>query len=119
MKKMNQLEINGPECLWLDGEREPEGDPEEWIDRVAEEVEEKRLQKMQALEKPEGSAKGISYLTARHVYDCRNKPYRLGDKISVTRWKRRSRLNYLDKELEQKRGLTFSQYLTEELNVQC
>ena len=45
-----------PECLWRDGEQEPEEDPEEWVDRVADEVEEKRSQKMQALEKPEGSA---------------------------------------------------------------
>ena len=37
----NLEEINGPECLWRDGEHEPEGDPEEWIDRVADEVEEK------------------------------------------------------------------------------
>ena len=76
-KMMNKLETNGPECLWRDEEHEPEGDPEEWNDRVAGEVEEERLQKMQVLEKPEGSAKGISYLTARNVYDGRKKPYQL------------------------------------------
>ena len=54
-----------------DGEHEPEEDLEEWLDRVADEVEERRLQKMQALEKPEGSAKGISYLTTRNVYILR------------------------------------------------
>ena len=42
--------LNGPECLWRDGEHEPEEDPEDWIDRVAAEVEEKRLQKIQVLE---------------------------------------------------------------------
>ena len=47
----------------------PEGDPEERIDGVADEVEEKRLQKMQVLEKPEGSTKGISCLTTCSVYD--------------------------------------------------
>ena len=36
--------MTGPECLWRDGEYEPEGDLEEWIDRVADEVEEKRMQ---------------------------------------------------------------------------
>ena len=35
-------EINGPECLWRDREHGPERDPEEWIDRVADEVEECR-----------------------------------------------------------------------------
>ena len=74
------------------GEYEPAGDPEEWIDRVADEVDEKRLQKMQVLEKPAGSAKGICYLTTRSVYDWRKKPYQLGDCISVKRWQRRSRL---------------------------
>ena len=63
--------MNGPECLWRDGEHEPEGDPEELVDRVADEVEERRLQKMQALEKPDCTTKGISYLTARNVYDWR------------------------------------------------
>ena len=33
--------MNGPEWLWRDGEYEPEEDAEEWIDRVADEVEEK------------------------------------------------------------------------------
>ena len=47
---------------------------------------------MQVLEKPEGSTKGISYLTTRNVYDWRKKPYQLGDGISIKRWKRRSRL---------------------------
>ena len=51
--------LNGPEPLWRDGEHDPEEDPEEWIDRVADEVEEKGLQKMQGLERPEGSAKSI------------------------------------------------------------
>ena len=81
---------DGPECLWRDGEHEPE-DPEEWIDRVAGEVEEKRLQKMQVLE-PEGSTTGISYLTTRNVYDWRKKPYQPEGGISVKRWKRRPRL---------------------------
>ena len=74
--------------MWRDGEHEPEGDPEEWVDRVADEVEEKRLQKMQVLEKPAGSAKGICYLTTRSVYDWRKKPYQLGDCISVKRGRR-------------------------------
>ena len=86
------MKINGPECLWRDGEHEPEGDPEEWIDRAADEVEEKRLQKMQVLEKLEGSRKGTKYLTTRNVYDGRKKPYHLRDGISVKRWKRRSGL---------------------------
>ena len=81
MKKLrpadNSEEINGPECLWRDGEHEPEENPDEWIDRVADEVEEKRRQK-QVLEKPEGSPKGISYFAARNVYGCRKKPYQLG-----------------------------------------
>ena len=51
-------EVNGPECLWPHGEREPEEDPEDWIDRVADEGEEKRLQELQALERPEGSTAG-------------------------------------------------------------
>ena len=57
-----EAEVNGPECWRCDGEYEPEGDPEERIDRVADEVEENRLQKMQALEKPERSAEGIDQL---------------------------------------------------------
>ena len=60
-------ELNGHECLWRDGEHEPKEDPEGWIDRVADEVEEKRFQEMQVLERPEGSAEGISYLTTRNV----------------------------------------------------
>ena len=32
--------------LWRDGEHEPEGDPEGWIDRVADEVEETRPRKV-------------------------------------------------------------------------
>ena len=34
-------EVDGSECLWRDGERESEGDLEEWINRVADEVKEK------------------------------------------------------------------------------
>ena len=34
---------------------------------------------MQALEKPEGSTEGTSYLTTRNVYDWRKKPYHHGD----------------------------------------
>ena len=45
-------EVNGPECLWRDREYEPKQDPQKRVDRVANEVEEKRLQKMQVLEKP-------------------------------------------------------------------
>ena len=52
--------MSGPECLWRDGEHEPEEDPEELTDREADEVEEKRLQKVQGLEKPEGSTEGVS-----------------------------------------------------------
>ena len=85
-------ENNGPECLWHDGEHEPEEDPEEWIGSVADEVEEKRLQKMLALEKPERSTKGISYLTTRNEYDWGKKPYQPGDGVSVKTWERRSRL---------------------------
>ena len=44
-------EINGPECLRRNGEHEPEEDPEEWIDRVADEMEEKRRQRNQLLNK--------------------------------------------------------------------
>ena len=47
---------------------------------------------MQVLEKPEGSTKGISYLTTRNVYVWRKKPYQLGDGVSVKRWERRPRL---------------------------
>ena len=79
---------NGPECLRRDGEHEPEGDPEEWIDRVADEVAEKRLQKMQVLKKPEGSAKGISYLTTRYVHDWRKKPYQLAKTAeTISTWR--------------------------------
>ena len=67
--------------LWRDGEHEPNGDPEAWIDRVTDEVEEKRLQKMQVLEKPEGSSKGISNLTTRSVFDWRKKPYRFSQEM--------------------------------------
>ena len=73
--------VNWPECSWCDGEHEPEGDPAEWMDRVADEVGEKRVQKMEALEKPEGSTKKES--ATWHVYDWRKKPYQLGDGISV------------------------------------
>ena len=76
------------ECLWHHGEHEPEGDPEEWIDRVADEVAEKRLQKMQVLKKPEGSAKGISYLTTRYVHDWRKKPYQLAKTAeTISTWR--------------------------------
>ena len=67
-------------------------DVQEWIDRVADEVEEKRPQKMQALGKPEGSTEGISYLTTGNVYDWGKKQYQLGGCVSVKRWRRRSRL---------------------------
>ena len=49
MKKMMVQTWKQWACLWRNGEDEPEGDPEEWVDRVADEAEEKRLQKMQAL----------------------------------------------------------------------
>ena len=82
-------EVNGSECLRCDGEYEAEGEPEEWIDRVgaADEVEEKRPQKMQ-----EGSAKGFSYLTTCNVHDWRKKPYHHKAGTTSKRWKRRSRL---------------------------
>ena len=69
--------MSGPECLWRDGEHEPEEDPEELTDREADEVEEKRLQKVQGLEKPEGSTEGISFLTTCNVHDWRKKPYHI------------------------------------------
>ena len=47
---------------------------------------------MQALERPEGSAGGISYLTTRNVYEWRKKPFHQGDGTTSERWKRRSRL---------------------------
>ena len=59
---------------------------------MADEFEEKRLQKMQVLERPEGSAEGISYLTTRNAYGPRKKPYHHGDGTTTKRWKRRSRL---------------------------
>ena len=85
-------EVNGPECLWRDGEHGPEEDPEEWIGRVADEVEEKRLQKMQALERSEGSKEGISHLTTRNMYDWRKKRYHREAGTTSKRWKRRPRL---------------------------
>ena len=93
--------------MWRDGEHEPEEDPEDWVDRVADEVEERRLQKMRALEKPEGSAEGISCLTTRKVYDWRKEPYHHGDGTSSKRWKRRSRL-IVAKDAEGKRDYIFS-----------
>ena len=42
------------------------------------------------------------------MYDCRKKPYQLGDGISVNRWKRRSRLIARDAFAEGKRDDTFS-----------
>ena len=78
------------------GEHEPEGDPEEWINRLADQVEEKRLQKMQVLEKP------------GNVYDWRKKPYQLGDGASVKRWKRRSRLVARELLSLKEREMTFS-----------
>ena len=47
---------------------------------------------MQALEKPEDSAKGTSYLRTRNVYDRRKKPYQNAGGITSKRWNRRSRL---------------------------
>ena len=38
------------------------------------------------------SAEGISFLTARSVYDWRRKPYHLEDGAESKRWRRRSRL---------------------------
>ena len=62
--------------------QEPEEDPEERVDRVADEVEEKR---------PEG-AEGNSFLTTRNVYDWRKKSYHHEDGATSIRWERRSRL---------------------------
>ena len=42
-EEREEEELNGPERLWRDGEHEPEEDPEAWVDRVADEVEERRL----------------------------------------------------------------------------
>ena len=69
-------EVNGPDCLWRDGEYEAEGGPEEWIDRVADEVEGDKT--------PEDAS-------ARETRG-RRKRNKLLDGISVKRWKRRSRL---------------------------
>ena len=66
--------------------------PEEWIDRVAAEVEEKRLQKMQVLERPKCITECISFLTTRDVYDCRKKPCYHEDGTTSKRWKRRLRI---------------------------
>ena len=85
-------EVKGPERLQRDGEHEPEEDREEWVDRVADEVEEQRLRKTQVLERPEGSTEGISFLATRNVYDCRKKPYHHEDGTTSKRWKRRPRL---------------------------
>ena len=52
--------LNGPECLRRDGEHKQEESPEESIDRVADEVDEKRLEKMQVLEKPEVQKVSVS-----------------------------------------------------------
>ena len=76
-------ELNGRECLWPDGRHEPEEDPEEWIDGVADGVEEKRFQKMQALENQKVAQK--ESVTTRTVYDWRKKPYQLAGLISVKR----------------------------------
>ena len=86
------MKKTGNEEGWEEEGDELEEDPEEWIDRVADEVEEKRLQKMQALEKPEGSTEGIRFLTTRNVYDWRKKPYHHEDGTTTKRWKIRSRL---------------------------
>ena len=43
--------------MWRDGEHEPDEDPEELIDRVADEVEE--TPEDASAREPEGSAKGI------------------------------------------------------------
>ena len=72
-----------------DGDYEPEEDPEEWIDGVADEVEEKRLQKTRVLEEPEGSAKGTSCLTTRNVYGWRE------ETISAWGWYFRKRVSRL------------------------
>ena len=91
--KINLAKVGGEDLYrvaWCDGEHEPEEDPEEW--READEAEEKRLQKAQVLERPEGSAEGISYLTARSVYDWKKKPCHHGGGTTSKRWQRRSRL---------------------------
>ena len=56
---------------------------------VADEVEEKRLQKMQAREKPDG---GVSSLTTRNAYDWRKKSCHHEDGATSKIWQRRSRL---------------------------
>ena len=69
---MKPMDLNA--CGVMENMNQKE-DPEEWIDRVADEVEKRRLQKMQSLEKTEGGTEGTSFLTTRNVYDWRKKPH--------------------------------------------
>lgn len=84
-----------PECPWYHGETgEKPLEPKEWIDKVAEEVELKRLTKMEVIRGAmDGAKDGIQKtLTTRFVFDWRLEPFKDENGTEVMKWMRRARL---------------------------
>ena len=87
------LQFNGiPEALWSDAPTDrPPDPPEQWVDKLADEVEISRLLGMGVLQKRDEFAGEVSgNLTTRFAYDWRLKNYD-GGEAPVMKWMRRSR----------------------------
>ena len=96
-KDEDSLQFSGvPEALWSDEptNKQP-GNPEAWVDRLADQVEIDRLLSMGVLMKRDDfSGETTGNLTTRFVYDWRLKAYKTdgtSDDTTVMRWMRRSR----------------------------
>ena len=93
-EEVEELEVGAiPEELWSDHPltQTPPQPPEE-VDAVARKVEERRLTRMNVIEKLKPEEANLDVLTTRFVYDWRIKTYVGHDKKSYKRWLRRARL---------------------------
>lgn len=86
-------EIQIPEELWLDGTQEEKPkDPEDYIDKIADQLELGRLIKMEVIKQANDEDKNITRsVTTKSVRDWRWKEFKAGG-TSRFRWLRRSRL---------------------------
>ena len=82
-----EAEVNGPECWRCDGEYEPEGDPEERIDRVADEVEEKDFRKWKRQGNQKVAQKELATWQLAMCMTAEKKPYHHEDGTTTKGWK--------------------------------
>ena len=83
-----------PEALWYDGDiKQHPPEPDQWVDRLADEVELQRLCSMGVLARAGDEAQLVNdKLTTKFVYDWRLKSFMGENGLERKRWLRRSRL---------------------------